>query len=261
MQLTILGSGGAVVRLKRRAPSFYLRCRSTSLVIDCGWGLPDGLLEAKIEIQDIDHFLISHPHADHFSSLVPLIQSIYVTGMRYPKKLRKKPLYLHGYPGFKENLMALRHIMCPGVEEAYPIEIYEYENEKRSFGAIVIEAREVQHEPNYFRAVSFRIEAEGKALFYSGDACYDETLAALAKSADLGLFESSTDPRYYREHGPARTHISPQEAGMLAQKAKVKKLVLFHLYDTSSEDEYCSAAKDYYKGEVVIPKDLQVMEI
>lgn len=261
MRLTIIGSGTAIIRRERRGPSFLLEVEGSRLLLDCGWGCPEGLLLAHIPIESIDHYCISHPHADHLGSLVNLLQSLYVTGEKFSGRWRKEPITLHGYQGFAKDYETLRRMMFPERLEPYTIKVYEYSDKTRQFGKLSILAREVRHVPEYFHSAAFRIGTKDMVFAYSGDSAYDEALVAIARNADCALFEVSTSPGYYKEHGPRKTHLSPAEAGILAHKAGAKRLVLFHLYDDATEKEITEAVREHYSEELIISRDLQVIEM
>lgn len=266
MDVTILGSGTCIIKEKRTSASFLVRTNDgQSVLLDCGWDAPMHLLKADQDIQKLDHVAISHPHADHIGSLMSILQSMLVSGYDvsgegWQERARTKPLYLHGYPGFKEHYETLRGIMVPERVEAYQINVDEYQDDKRSFGNITVSGVEVMHVPHFWKSSAFRIDADGKSIAYTGDCGYDERFVKLAKGADLGLFEMSV-PTWMYATGARPNHISPFECGLIAAKAGVKKIVLVHLYDNDSEENIEKAVRESFGGELIIAEDLQRVEI
>lgn len=266
MELTILGSGTAVIREKRLPASFLLRTDTgKNLLLDAGWGAPMRILQARQDPQTIDHILISHPHADHMASLIPILQSMLVAGYDvsgggWQERERKKPLYLHGYSGFTAHYEELRKIMMPERAEKYPINIFEYKDDTRFFNDITIIGIEVTHVPQFWSASAFRIEADGASIVYSGDCGYDERLVKLAKDADFGLFDASVPPWMYK-NGPRPNHMSPFECGLVAYKADVKTLALFHLYDNDTKENIENDVRKNFSGELIITEDIQRFHI
>jgi len=257
MKLTIIGSGTAIIKKERRAPCFLLETKNQKLLFDCGWGCLSGLMEIGINLNEIDQIFISHSHADHLANLIPLLQSILVTGVYFPQKARKKDLIIHGYKGFKKDYQSLRKIMFPEKQETYRIIIREHTNDKEKTNNLEIETKEVTHVPQYFPSVAYRINSEGKSFAYSGDCNYNENIIILAENSDLLLLDGSVPVESFRKHGPFLTHLSPFEAGKIAQKAKVKTLVLFHFYDISQKSEIESEVGKSFPGNLIIPDDLQ----
>lgn len=262
MKLTILGSGSPIFNLKRYAPSFIVETDTGALVLfDCGWGCGINLLKAGYDIQQLDHICISHPHADHLGNLMHILESMFVAGHYFKDRERKKPLYLHGYQGFKKDYNILRDIMFPERIEPYEIKLFESEDDMRQFSGITLISKKVPHNDAYFNACGFRIEAGGKVAAYSGDCKFNDVVPLLAHNADIAVFESSTSPKQYKEKGPAPTHISPYEIGIMASRAGAKKIVLMHLYEGVGEEDIKAAVRENYGGEVIISEDLQVIEV
>jgi len=257
MKLVVLGSGTSIIKEKRKGPAFLIDTGKQLLLLDCGWGAGLQAIKAGYKLENIDHFFITHPHGDHIGNLIPLIQSIYVSGIYFPKTQRKKPVFLHGYKGLKKDYTALKNMMMPGVRENYDIIFFEYLNSKKNIQEICISSLKNKHRPEFFNSVSFRISIGKKSIFYTGDTGYYEKLAILAKNADVGIFEQGVSPDQYKIQGAQPGHLSSYEAGILAQKAKVKTLVLSHLYDDFKISDVVSGAKQNYKGRIIIAKDLQ----
>lgn len=260
MILTILGSGTSVIRPDRHAPSFLVTAGRKLLLFDCGWGAGENLIRAGYKISDIDHIFISHPHADHISDLVPILHHILNYGQFFPANRRTKPLYLHGYKGFKKDYETLRTITFPERVEKYKILVSEYANTAKLVNNIRVKTRVVPHVPHHFHSVAFRVETGGKKIFYSGDSGFSEILIELAKGADIAICEMSISPRMFSELGARPNHLSAFECGVIAKRAKAKKLVLMHLYDNASAAEIKSEVRKSFGGPVVISKDLQKIE-
>lgn len=262
MKLTVLGSGICIFKQGRKGPAFLIETNNQLILMDCGWGFGDNLLKAGYNPQDIDHVLISHPHADHMGSLMNILQSIYVAHKFLRRQKRTKPLHLHGYLGFKKDYETLRSMMFPERPEPYKIKLYEYSDTKNSFDSITIQGKEVKHNPHLFHSVGYRLEHKGKTIAYSGDSSYDETLIELAENADMAIFEASNPPKEYRKNGPKPNHLSPFEAGLLAQKAGAKKLGLVHIYfDLTTEQEITDEVRKNFDGELFLLHDLQSLDL
>ncbi len=266
MELTILGSGTAIIKKTRTSASFLLKTNNNeTILLDAGWGCPMRILESGANPQGLDHILITHPHPDHIGSLMNLLQSMLVSGYDvsgdgWQQRKREKPLHIHGYPGFTGDYETLRKIMFPERNEPYEIKIFEYPDNKRVFGDITIIGTEVVHVPQYFKASAFRVDADGKSVVYSGDCGFDERLIKLSKDADIALYEMSV-PSWMFAKGARPNHISAIECGIIAAKAGVKRLVLVHLYDNDKEDTIISDVKKNFSGELIISHDLKKIKV
>jgi ribonuclease BN (tRNA processing enzyme) len=70
------------------------------------------------------------------------------------------------------------------------------------------------------------------------------------------IFAVRQSNRTYRDHTPV------EEVGRIAQEAGVKTLVLSHLtpaIDSITDDEWRTPAAKYFKGEIIVGKDLMVV--
>lgn len=262
MKLVILGSGICIFKKDRKGPAFLIDTGDQQILFDCGWGFGENFLRAGYDLLNLDRIVISHPHADHMGGLMNILQSLFVDVLYFPEKKRTKPLYLHGYKGFIKDYETLRTIMFPEKMEPYEIKLFEYPNNTNTFEDITLTGMEVQHNPKYFNSSAYRLEHNGKVFMYSGDTSMDETIATLSKDADIALYEASNTTKSYNETGAKPNHLSPFEAGLLAQKAQVKKLGLVHIYyDLTTKEEIQTEVTKNFTGELFFPSDLQVVEI
>jgi len=255
MKLLVIGSGTGLIRKRRKAPSFLLKTGKELLLFDCGWGSTEGLLKAGTDPLKINHFFISHSHADHLAELIPFLQARIIFEDWFGSSHYPDQINLHGYPGFPKDYLCLRKIMLPDQERGFRIKVYQYQNQKRQFKNFSVWGQSVKHAQPLLKSVAFRIETNRKTFVYTGDCKNDPNLVALSWKADLLLAEASIPPQKFTQNGAYPAHLSPQEAGMIAQKAGVKKLALFHLYDLASLKETKAAAQKYFSGEVIITQD------
>lgn len=263
MKLTIIGSGTAVFRKKRHAPSLLLEAQDKLLLFDCGWGCGVNLLKAGVDIQKIDHIFVTHPHADHMGNLINILQSTLVSGYFYPSTRRTKPLYLHGYQDFEKDLNDLLRIMAPEYKKVklpFKLKVFEYKNTKQRVDNINIISSEVHHVPELFKTVAYRVSIKNKIFVYSGDLGYDERLIPIAKNADLAVMEMSLGPIFYKNWGVKPNHLTPFECGLLANKAKVKRLALIHIFDGfGTKREIEKDIRQNFSGKLYIGSDLQTI--
>jgi len=264
VKLTILGSGSGIITKDRLAPGYLVELDSgESLLFDCGGTVIQQFVNIDFDYLELDHILISHPHADHLGGFMPLIFAIKLKSM-YSKHLgikeRTKTLFLHGCPGFSKDYKLLRKMMSPEPDETYPIKVVEHKTQKVKYPGFILETRLVPHAEKYYKnkCLAFRLEADGRSLVYSGDSKYCKQLAELAKNVDVALIDSSGLSKGLGEEG---YHITPEGAGKVAQEAKVKKLILIHHYEVKSPQQITEEARKYYAGEILMAEDLMEIKI
>jgi ribonuclease BN (tRNA processing enzyme) len=128
-------------------------------------------------------------------------------------------------------------------------------------------------------SLGFRFDFKDRSIAFSGDTAPSEAVASLAKDADVLVHEAMYVPaveQYIKDQvargRPAKVedfmahmkadHTPVEDVGRIAQEAGVKKLVLSHLtpaIDSISDDTWRASAAKYFKGEIIVGKDLMVV--
>jgi ribonuclease BN (tRNA processing enzyme) len=211
------------------------------------------LLHCGVTIFDLTHIFISHFHPDHTAELVPLLFAT-----KYPDmSSRGRPLHVLGGIGLKRFYNSLQGaygdwIVLPDGLLAIQ-EIDTLAGEKLTFSDFSLTARPVDHRPE---SLAVRIETStGASMAYSGDTDYCEALSGVAHGVDLFICESAM-PDEMKVPG----HMTPTSAAQTAAQAKVKHLVLTHLYPPCDNVDITKQAGQKYKGLITVAEDLMVFE-
>ncbi len=211
---------------------------STRIILDAGTGLRrlgdtllgQGPVEATV--------LLSHLHWDHIQGL-PFFAPLYVPNTR---------LHIVSGPCGTPCRDILRRQMSaptfPVDLEALPAALsFQEVRERQRF--VVGDAEITVARANHPDAVyAYRIEHGGRSVVYATDtehyACVDPRLRALARGADLLIYDAQYLPTEYTgEAGMSRVgwgHSTWEAAVSLAEAAGVGQLALFH-HDPSRDDE------------------------
>ncbi len=253
MKLTILGSGTGWIRLDRNAPGYLLEENGFCLVLDFGPGILKQFLKTGKKLEDISAIFLSHFHPDHTAELIPFFFATrYNLGY-----FRRENFYLYAGSGFREFYQGLQKAYGRWVEppeglliiKELPVE----KNYTFKIGPFYTKVTPVKHNPE---SLAIRLEARGKSLVYSGDTGYCANIIELADNADVLILECSNFGEVKAEH-----HLSPEEAGRIAEKAGVKRLIISHIYPHSDVPELKLFVEKEFSGEVIIAKDLMEIEI
>jgi len=248
MLVTILGSGTCVPSLKRSSCSVLIETGKTKILIDCGAGTIRRLLENGTQIYDISHILISHFHPDHTGELIS-----FLFANKYPDgSKRKMPLSIIGGQGVLNFYAGLKAVfgnwidLMPCVLNI--IELDTYKKDMRLDDA-VLEYLPVEHNEE---SLAYKVTgSNGCSIVYSGDTDYCDNLIEISYNADLLICESAL-PDELKVNG----HLTPSVAGKIAAKAKVKKLILTHLYPECDKVDIRAQCKKTYPGDLIIAEDL-----
>jgi len=254
MKLTVLGSGTFVPNLNRQNASYLLQDSRNNFVIDFGRGAINRLMEAGVSIYEIDSIFITHfAHPDHTADLLSLLFSLNVPAN--VKDNRKKDLYLYGPEGIKKYIKKMFGLMeSPTiklklvVKEVSPNETIKIDDWK-------ITNFKVKHLNK--SALAYRFEKGNKIISFSGDSSYCDGLKKAIKSSDLAVLEST-----WPKNIEPGAHMTAEDAGKISLESNVKKLILSHILDSYLRNyDLIKSAKKYFKGPIIIAKDLMEIEI
>lgn len=254
MKLIILGSGTSIPSRTRQASGFVVKIGKEILLFDSGEGTKRRLMEAAIHPNNIDYILYSHVHVDHFVELVALMW-----GYCLPEQTRKNNLTIIGPQGLKKFSKEVEKLFFPGMLKKvakFKLKIIEVKNSKFKTKNWQIESIPVGS--SIFTPVplslGYRLKVKNKILAYTGDSGPDKNLIKIAKNANLFISEASVP-------NPSFGHLAPSQAGEIAQKARVKKLLLTHFYPSVEKIDIKKQARKYYKGPIILAKDLMEINI
>jgi len=256
MKLTVLGRygpfpapGGACSSYLLEAPAVPGRDRpgdkKVRLVIDLGSGTLSRLL-SLCPLSGIDAILLSHLHSDHMSDMLVLRYALQLL----PKRDIEVPVPMHVVsPGAPET--EFRMLSSAGTFNMVRME----DNMKLRFGALTVTLHHMLHPvPAYAmdileeeppRPPAYGDEPPQKRLVYTGDTGYNDVLLSLCKNASLLLADTNFLARdKTTEFAP---HLTAREAGMLARRAGVGRLLCTHLFgDVVPEEAYLREAQEEF---------------
>ena len=251
MKLTILGSGTCVPTPQRSCSGYLLQLDGQHILFDIGFGALRRMAEADLPYQDIDLVFISHTHPDHVADLVPLLMALkYHTEFKRTKKLT-----VIGPPGFRNFMDDAAVLFGDWIvsPEQYPLAIKEISGRPVRAGKATIRAYPMAHDRN---AVGYRLEYVDKVFAYSGDTGPCDAVIKLVRNADVALLECS-----FPDDQAMAGHLTPKEAGRIAQDARCKKLLLTHFYPMMEHVPVEKIVGDIYPGLVERVHDLNVYDM
>lgn len=251
IRIHILGSGTCVPSLERHACAALVRGKSAHILLDAGPGTMGQLLKLGVHINDIDYILLSHLHLDHCAEVAP-----FLFATKYPGLKRNKPLVLAGGTGIRswfENLnKTFDHTLDLPEAHFQVIELGEQGSLDLNLEGIQLDYIRVNHRPE---SRAYRLmDQTGFSLVYSGDTDYSDNLVHLARDADLLICESAL-PDGQKVSG----HLTPSLVGEMAKKARVKTLVLTHLYPACDEVDIEAQCGRTFKGKILTAQDLMAL--
>jgi ribonuclease BN (tRNA processing enzyme) len=205
---------------------------STHVLLDCGTGVLSRLQQV-IALRELSAVYITHFHPDHYLDLITLRYAIrYGSWPDWRVRLLAPP----GADWFLTELgLALRK-NDSFFSGSFAIEEYQA-GRGIKVGELGLNVQRTTHdEPNW----AVRVSGLGE-LVYTGDTQPSRDLEAFASGADVLLCEAT-----YPTHDAeilAENHLTGRQAGELARRAQVGRLVLTHFWPMFSRAEIAEEAE------------------
>ena len=266
-KLIVLGTGNASVTKCYNTCSIIQDEKGKYFMIDAGGG--NGILtqleKMNIPVIEIHDIFLTHEHTDH---LLGMIWMIRVIGQAIQKGKYEGNCTIYCHDGLVNvlkticeltlvkkitNLIGDRIILCP-VQDGEEKQILDYK--VKFFDIRSTKARQF----GFVTTLN-----NGKRLTFCGDEPYQEHCFEYAYQTDYFLHEAFCLDKEKDEFKPyEKHHGTVKDSAELAQELEVKNLLLWHTEDKNIRKRkslYKKEAKKYYKGNVYVPYDREIIEL
>jgi ribonuclease BN (tRNA processing enzyme) len=231
MQITTIGYWGAYPAANEATSGYLLQADGTNILIDCGSGVLS-LLQNRLKLEELDAVLLSHYHTDHMADIFSLQYAVMIL-MQLGR--RKKPLDIYAPAEDGENFAKMAYgSYC----NAHPIAA----GTELQLGSCRFTFAKNIHPVS---CLSMRVENKNRSIVYSSDTEWNDDLIRIADGADLFICESSL---YHEQLGTISGHLTAGQAGEIAHRARVKRLVLTHLPHYGDHSRLIAQAEAEYQG-------------
>lgn len=223
LMLQFVGCGDAFGSGGRFNTCFHLSGETTNLLIDCGASSLIAMKQLGIDRNAISIIVVTHFHADHFGGI-----PFFMLDAQFFSK-RREPLTIIGPPGLEGWYERVMETSFPGSAAAgrkFDLHLREVAaGEKITVDGVCISAYQAVHGPAGGPYHAVRIEAEGKAVAYTGDTEWTPALVPAARNTDVFIAEA-----YFRDRTVA-THLSLNAIEAHLEELDTKRIVLTHMSD------------------------------
>jgi ribonuclease BN (tRNA processing enzyme) len=282
-KLVLLGTAaGPVPGRSREMTSHVMPSNGSAYVLDCGMGVTNQFARTGIPFSALKGIFITHHHADHNIEYGPLLIVGWIQGLPLdvrafgpPPLAQMTSDFMRAYKQTVDfwaedfHMKPLTAVNVQEVSAAGPVT----EDDNVKVSAILVE------HPPVKPALAYRFDFKDRSIAFSGDTAPLEAVAKMAKGADVLVHETMYVPaveKYikgqiaqgrpvqfeaFMAHMKA-DHTPSEDVGRIAQEAGVKTLVLSHLtpaIDSISDDTWREPAAKFFKGEIIVGKDLMVV--
>jgi ribonuclease BN (tRNA processing enzyme) len=209
--VTVLGTSGRFATLERVCPGYLVDLGDEVIALDLGGGAWTNLLR-HVDFRSLDGVVLSHRHPDH---TIDLFQLLHARLFAFSEPLEPIPLWA------PQETIDRAVAFYSTVTEGFDIRPIRA-GDSLEIGTARLSFVQMAHPPE---TLGVRIEQGGVVLAYSADTGPDADFDTLAGGADVFICEATLQDA----DEPWSGHLSARQAGELASKVGVKRLVLTHL--------------------------------
>jgi ribonuclease Z len=255
MHFTFLGTSASVPSAVRDTTSIVVVVPEGALLIDCGGSPVQKLRRAGVDPLALAAIVITHIHPDHSYGLPALVRNLVALGRRPPLTVHCRPEHVEPLRNLiglfstreRPGTFALT-VQAVGLAEGTPLV---------DLGPLTVRSSPNEHGPMPNFALRMDV-AGGRSVVYSSDTRPCDAVVALARGADTLIHEAT-----YSERDPGRVgghaHSTAAEAGAVAARAGVRRLILTHIgaeYHDAVEG-LAEEARKQFGGEVEVARELE----
>ncbi|MGW4468642.1 ribonuclease Z [Nonomuraea sp. NPDC004354] len=290
-ELVVLGTASAVPTRHRNHNGYLLRWDGQGLLFDPGEGTQRQMVHAGLSAHDIHWICVTHFHGDHCLGVPGVVQRIArdkvrhevravfpASGTTYWRRLRHAAAFadtdrITEHPVAGETAVVGR---LTARRLSHPMESYGYRLQEpdgrrmlperlKAFGIKGPEIGELQRTGS-LRGVKLEecsVPRPGQSVAFVMDTRLCDAVFELAEGVDLLVIEStflSAEAALAKEYG----HLTAFDAGVVAARAGVRRLVLTHFserYSTADEPAFLEEVRRSYAGEVVLARDFTTVPV
>ena len=275
-KITMLGTGNAIVSGIYNT-CFLLDTPSTKLMVDAGGG--NGVLgqlkKVGVGIADIHHLFVTHAHTDH------VLGVIWVIRMVAQCKGYEGKLHVYSHDKVMKVIKTIIDMILAKKQLAKVAERVVFHELKDGdafeVGDIHMQCFDIHSTKE--KQFGFRVElpisdtntsagssaSDKLILACLGDEPYNELNRQYVEHADWMMCEAFclyADRDTFKPY--EKCHSTALDAGKLAAELGIKNLVLYHTEEktiATRKQAYTQEAAENFKGRIVVPDDLEVIEL
>ena len=287
LAVTILGNNSAVPAFDRHPTSQVITLNGNNFLVDCGEGTQIQMIKYRIRRAKISHVFISHLHGDHYFGLAGLIttfgllnhqqelhvfapsplQEIIDLQLKVADTVLPYPLYFHTIT--KNGVLV--------DDEKFMVKCFRTNHRIECFGFVFTEkkkprkinidkVKEFQIPQSFYKKLEDGLDyitkddqlikndavtipaPKGKTYAFCADTKYDESIIPHILEADM-IYHETTYLDNLQESAEKRFHSTTKQAGLIAKKARTKKLLVGHFSSKYDKlDEFEKEAREVFEN-------------
>ena len=280
MRITLLGTGTPTPSLKRASAGYLIETGERKILFDFGPGAYNRLLEAGVKPTEITDVFFTHLHYDHCLDFIRLVMTrwdqgagriaeLNVFGPPHTARMTELVVGEHGIFGpdlaartelpMSQAVFVARGGTLPRAKPR-PVVRELKSGDVVAGDGFTVRVRSVIHAQPILDCFGYRLEAEGRAFAYSGDAGPCPPMRELAQDCDVLVhmchYISGTE--FHEEF--ARRNSGHLEVARLGRDADVRNLVASHITEQMDvpgvKERLIREMAEIYRGNLFFAEDL-----
>jgi ribonuclease Z len=299
INITFLGTSQAIPTAKRNHTAVLMKYKSENMLIDCGEGTQRQFRKAHINPCKLTRIFITHWHGDHILGIPGLLQTLllnayskklYIYGPKgthyFMKQIIKTFVPYNSIPleikeVSKGKVLETKDFIIESqpMKHSNPCNAYSFIEKsklrinKAKLKKLKIKTKDQKQLSNLtkgkniklngktIKASSLTYKQEGRKIAIIFDTAINPNCHTLAKNSEL-IISEAVYLKNEKDLAKLHEHLTAEQAGVIAKKAKAKKLYLAHLsqrYD-GNEKLIANEAKTKFKN-TIIAEDLMSIDL
>lgn len=300
LQIIFLGTAGSIPTLTRSLPAVAIKRNGEIILLDCGEGVQRQMLKARLGFNKKMKVFITHLHGDHILGLPGLLQTMSLLDRTKNLEIYGPPGIKEFIDAIEKTVhftltfpievkeVGDDRVVCEEkeywvefawAEHSIPTLAYAFK-EKPHLGRFHPEKAKKLGVPEgalwgkLQRGSAVKLKngqvvnpeevvdppRKGRSIVYTGDSQSSNSIAELAKDADLLIHECTFDDSL-NERALRDGHSTPSEAAKTAVRANVKRLVLTHISARYKETDLLLEQAKKTFPEVIVAEDFMIIEL
>ncbi len=208
LSVTVLGASGSYPGPGGACSGYLVRGGGVTVWLDAGSGTLANL-QRHVGLHDVDAVVLSHEHPDHWSD----VEGFQVACAHV---VERAGVPVYATAGVGERLSS-------DFEPVFDWHVVA-DGDRVDIGGLHLSFSRTDHPPE---TLAVRVDADGRSLAYSADTGPGWSFEALGPDIDLALCEATY---LSSREGTLEGHLSARQAGAMARRSGVRRLVLTHLW-------------------------------
>ncbi len=237
------------------------------MLVDSGGGntLLKNLKLLNVDSNDIYHVFITHTHIDHILGIIWFIRDI---AKSYLHNLKKNETYIYG----NDEVINAIHNICTTILPKDFISLLD-----KKIKLVVVQDGDklkiLDYEFNFFdiralkvKQYGFYILSKNNKLTFIGDEYCKKEIEKYVLDSQWLIADAFMCGEKAEEYNPMEKHMhsSVKYISQIANRNNIKNLILIHMIDDDLENRkrlFKNDARKYFKGNVYVPDDLEMIEL